>query len=567
MRTFCKFNVALAILFFTASAAAERWSIPRLDVDITVNADSSITVRETIVADFTREAHHGIYRHIPVRYRNPVGLWFNARIHVVSITDDKNKPWWYKRSRQGDCLFLKIGDRKRTFRDKRVFVITYVVERGVGFFDDHDELYWNAVGDQWPVTIKSAKCTVHLPKGVAREDIDYRAFTGPFRSLNRECSSEIKPDGTIVFTSTKPLRSGEGMTVLVGWPKGVVEKPGLAQKTWWLLSDNWPLFVPIIAAVVLLLLWLKYGRDPRGRGTVMVQYEPPAGVTALEAGTIIDEKLDARDITANIVQLAINGYMQIRQDGSSPDDIVFEKGRDFEGDTSLKSHEKIILRKIFEKGDSTTLASLKNEFGKAVMDLKKKVYKNLVKSGYFAHNPASVRAGFFVPAFIIALVGFFVGATTESFLHMLAFFVTGAMVFLVGRFMPRKTRKGVLVVEHLRGLEEFIRRAEKDSIQESERRMMFEKLLPYAMMLGIDSELVEKFGDVYRENPAWFAGAPGAAFSPVLFAASMRSTNQSMLSTVSSVTRTTSFGSGTSGFSSGGGFSGGGGGGGGGGGW
>ncbi len=573
MNTLSKVCIALLVFSFTTVAVAEGWSIPSLDVDITVNTDGSITVRETIVADFTKEAHHGIYRHIPVRYQNPAGIRLNLRLQVISVTNGEGESWWYSRSRKGDSVYLKIGDKSRIFSDRQVYVIEYRVQRGLGFFDDHDELYWNAIGDGWPVTIKSGICTVHLPEQIDSAGISIAGYTGPFGSRNKECTSEITADGAIVFKTTKPLRSGEGMTVLVGWPPGIVQEPGLGQEILWFISDNWPLFVPVVTVIALSCLWLAYGRDPRGRGTVVVQYEPPEGVTPLEAGTIIDEKLDARDITANIVQLAIKGYMRIEQYGKSSDDLRFIKCRDFENDRSLEEHEKSILREIFTLGPKTTLTALRNSFGSAAVSIKKKVSASLVKDGYFSHNPASIRGYYLFAGFVIAGAGVFVGSFTESFLHTLAFFVTGALVILVGRVMPRKTRKGARAVEHMRGLEEFIRRAEKDSIQQAERQMVFEKLLPFAMVIGVDSELVAAFSDVYEENPAWFSGFRGGTFTPSSFSSSIRSANRSIFSTVSSATRTTSFGSGISGFSSGGGggggggFSGGGGGGGGGGGW
>ncbi|MFH1549319.1 MAG: DUF2207 domain-containing protein, partial [Planctomycetota bacterium] len=499
------------------------------------------------------------------------GIRLNLRLQVISVTNGEGESWWYSRSRKGDSVYLKIGDKNRMFSDTQVYVIEYRVQRGVGFFDDHDELYWNAIGDGWPVTIKSGICTVHLPEQIDSAGISIAGYTGPFGSRNRECTGEITADGAIVFKTTKPLRSGEGMTVLVGWPPGIVQEPGTGQKLLWFAADNWPLFVPFAAVIVLLLLWLAYGRDPRGRGTVVVQYEPPEGVTPLEAGAIIDEKLDARDITASIVQLAIKGYLRIEQYGLSVDFIRFVKLRDFEGDRSLAEHEIFILRKIFESGPSVKMLDLPRTFALSVRALRKKTYRDLVKNGYFSRNPASIRASYLAAGIVVAVAGLFVEAFTGSALHVLAFAVAGVLVLLSGRLMPRKTRKGVKVVEHIRGLEEFILRAEKESIQEAEKQMVFEKLLPYAMVVGVDLQLSAAFSDVYEKYPSWYSGyrqgTQGVSFSTF----TIRSTSRGILSGVSSATRTTSFGSGISGFSSGGGggggFSGGGGGGGGGGGW
>ena len=46
----------------------------------------------------------------------------------------------------------------------------------------------------------------------------------------------------------------------------------------------------------------------------MVRYEPPPGVTAGGVGTVVDERVDLRDITATVVDLAVRGYLTIREE-------------------------------------------------------------------------------------------------------------------------------------------------------------------------------------------------------------------------------------------------------------
>jgi len=92
----------------------------------------------------------------------------------------------------------------------------------------------------------------------------------------------------------------------------------------------------------------------------------------------------------------------------------------------------------------------------------------------------------------------------------------------------------------------------------------FEKLLPYAFVLGAADRWAEAFADLYTRPPDWYRGyGDSGHFRPRRFIAdvgrSLETCGQSMRSKPS--------GSGSSGFSSGGGFSGGGFGGGGGGSW
>ena len=59
-------------------------------------------------------------------------------------------------------------------------------------------------------------------------------------------------------------------------------------------------------------LWWTKGRDPRLR-PIAAQYEPPDKLTPGEVGTLIDNSVDMRDITASIVDLAVRGYLVIEE--------------------------------------------------------------------------------------------------------------------------------------------------------------------------------------------------------------------------------------------------------------
>jgi uncharacterized membrane protein len=98
----------------------------------------------------------------------------------------------------------------------------------------------------------------------------------------------------------------------------------------------------------------------------------------------------------------------------------------------------------------------------------------------------------------------------------------------------------------------------------------FEKLLPFAIALGVENQWGNKFENALRQsmqdtktyNPSWYTGtgAGAAAFSPVNFTSTMGKSFSSAISSASTPP-------GSSSGSGGGGRSGGGGGGGGGGGW
>ncbi|HZX13985.1 MAG TPA: DUF2207 domain-containing protein, partial [Thermodesulfobacteriota bacterium] len=145
--------------------------------------------------------------------------------------------------------------------------------------------------------------------------------------------------------------------------------------------------------------------------------------------------------------------------------------------------------------------------------------------------------------------------------------VSGIFILIFSRFMPRKTKKGSLAKEEILGFREFIERAERDRIKRlaKEDPTLFDRVLPYALVLGLEDRWAEAFHDMYKSPPSWY-DSPGYrnSFSPRIFVSDLGRSLSVMNSSFASTPSKSGGYSGGSGFggggSSGGGFGGGGGG-------
>ena len=162
--------------------------------------------------------------------------------------------------------------------------------------------------------IQSASYKLTLPPQAAT-GIKTICFTGIYGSSEQNCRVEAV-NNVITAKSLGPLAANEGLTVAVQFPKNIINKPTFSQQLIWFLADNWGYALPLITLIGLFYLWYTRGRDPRtGRETIMPVYTPPEKMTPSEAGTIIDEKVDMRDITSAIIDLAVRGYIKIKDQG------------------------------------------------------------------------------------------------------------------------------------------------------------------------------------------------------------------------------------------------------------
>src|SRR6185369_2871832 len=164
-------------------------------------------------------------------------------------------------------------------------------------------------GDEWDVPVGEASAQILLPVGAT--GIRTIEFTGSYGSKERDAKTTVT-GSTVNVAMLRPLGFHEGLTVVVGWDKGFVKEPSGADQVAQFLTSNWPLFVPLFVLGFMFWLWYTRGRDPRV-GPIAVQYAPPDGMTPAEAGALVDENTDMRDITATIVDLAVRGYIVIEE--------------------------------------------------------------------------------------------------------------------------------------------------------------------------------------------------------------------------------------------------------------
>jgi hypothetical protein len=122
---------------------------------------------------------------------------------------------------------------------RHLYQITYRATRRIAFLGDHDALHWSLRGGE------RMTAEVVLPSSVPARQIKVEASGGEYQSLVR--------DGRAAF------RSQDGIALVVRFPKGVVDEPGVAQRAHWLFSDYFgaSLVLVILALTAWTLLQLK----------------------------------------------------------------------------------------------------------------------------------------------------------------------------------------------------------------------------------------------------------------------------------------------------------------------
>jgi uncharacterized membrane protein YgcG len=337
------FGAALLALLFVlvqpvVSFAEER--ILDFDVEIVVETDGAVSVTETIVVKVEGDLiKRGIFRDIPF------GSSGRGGFEVIEVTrNDTPEPWALESISGG--VRIRIGDADVMLPHRaQTYLIRYRMADQVGYGADKDEIYWNATGNEWAFPIDRARALVVLP--ASAEVIDAVGYTGYVGEARQDLVQRSMGDKSVLFETTAVLRPGEGLTVAVGFPKGVVTAPSLADR---MLRHGAGTGATIGAGGLLLVLlyylfaWNRVGRDPKG-GPVIARWEsdlPPAAMRFLDR-----MRFDSMTFVSAIVSMAAKGWLRIEESEKKKYTIARRDDIDEAAKKPLSPGERKVLDRLF----------------------------------------------------------------------------------------------------------------------------------------------------------------------------------------------------------------------------
>ncbi len=304
----------LALLLLCATASADE-RILDYHSEIVVGADAGMQVTETIrVRSENLRIVHGLYRDFPTDYRDRGGNRVRVGFEVVGLTRDGAAEPFHTRAQDNGVRVYFGSEDTRLAPGEHTYALTYRTTRQLGFFDDHDELYWNVTGNGWEFAIDAASAAVTLPGAVPPADLRLDAYTGGQGVQGRAWRAEADRPSHAVFATTAPLAPQEGLTIALGFPKGVVSAPTARQRALWFLGNNAGVLALLTGLLLLLawylVQWSKVGRDPPA-GTIIPLYDPPAGHTPGALRYVERMGWDNRCAAADLVEAAVRGAIRI----------------------------------------------------------------------------------------------------------------------------------------------------------------------------------------------------------------------------------------------------------------
>lgn len=637
--------VALPLLIITALWSSPAFSeednssevITRYESDITVLPSAILHVIERItVRSQGQSIRHGIYRDFPILGRGPWGLRKTISFDVIKVLKN-GVPEPYDVSPISNDLGklhltrAKIGNADVTLDPGLyTYTIEYETYPQIRYFKDFDELYWNVTGNDWMFPIQSIQAHVKIPDGVPDGSVKLDGYSGPSGAKEKNFQSRIESDGSVIFESTKPYDTREGLTISVTWPKGYLKEPTPEEVNRELLNDNKDAFAAVLGGILSLLFffltWSRYGRDPQ-KGTIIPLYAAPKDFSPADVRYMVSGA-DNKGFASSLVSMGVKGAITIKQDSGT---LTVKKVPDAK-DGALASEEKQIWGDLFRKGKSVTfsksngtvISAALSGFKKDVKDRNKKwflnnwryaiygillllatllgiicfappvsqgvliflgVWLSMWSIGVVVLGVAVVTAwskidgvgavigalfitAFATPFFLGELFAFFAlwQATSLPVVLSILILILSNVVFYF--LIQAPTVEGRKILDQIEGFKMYLGTAEKDRLSQSLQPSKTPQLFEKFLPYALALDVEKEWVDKFTEILA-AATAAGAtsSYQPIWYTGSNFSNFSSSISSIGSSVSSAISSSTSSSGSSGGGSSGGGGGGGGGGGW
>ncbi len=505
--------------------------IKNYDVFLTVDTERNVNVQEIITVYFNNPDVKAVKHVIPK---------YHGRISDVQVSVP------YKEDDGLGQLQLQVFANEEQKSALRQYKISYNYQ----IFSNDNAFDFKIVPPTWKVPVQSVRFKLQLPDYVKNEDIHLFIDNKEVKSADDGAEYLLKQDRIIGRTSLSNLKPKQTFRIRVDVADDFFINNG----------KNYASYVWVgllLLTLISFLLWCAYGQDDRV--PAIMSQNPPRGINAAEAEIIHSGNLTEKGLAAMIIALANKGYLTINTVGKN---FTLTKMKNYTGRNRLV---KQIMQMLFADKDVAESSDMKSsgkfyEKWDKILDLSKNtetLRRFYRKSGaqylrraimlaclignflltLFVMRDYVLSEGYLLIAALVLVSGF-IGIKFFRKTSLIAKIVGGLfLVYAIGLLclscssdiqkedilqiiigigctiislvcflqMPPLNAIGRLYRGQLFGLKNFIKFADKESVEKTLRNnpSYFYKILPYAHVLGLNSEWMKLFEGIEIPIPLW----------------------------------------------------------------
>lgn len=497
----------------------------------TRNGDQvSLQITETIKVHLFAE--HGIERNLITRYgEQDLGLG------DIRVRDESGQPVKFtsRTNLNNHDIELRIGDPTKTVSGLQTYVISYTQSRAMVGGRDYQELYFNTNGTEWPNGFRSVTAELTVDPELAGS-LNGKAWCYQGRGgSTQRCA--VSHEANRFSIDVGRLGPRENATLAVGFNQGTVANPlapfGARSMGWFGIG----LMVAIGAgALALALLVRALIRDLKhGETGVVTEFTPPEDLEPVVAADFLGRP--EKGAAAHLAWLTLNGYGSVTGNdtnsapGPGADLLDGGERRALLDDLRLTWESKDMgyrMRTLTEEmfGKEGKRVRLDNATSPWRLAAVHQLREELLDAKDLRHRlwfgPWLLGLGY-IALILLGIVQIGLGLAGLGWWFLAGGLLAVMLLLLAVYVMPtrgRLTKHGREVRRHLMGLERFVTMSEANRIawlqnaQDAPREdglvKFYEKLLPWAIVFGVERSWAQLVGELYDRFPETKSPTVGA---------------------------------------------------------
>lgn len=506
--------VVLLSCLTTNASAAKRYQADRFDVRISLEADGSVRVTESVVFRFEGGTYTRVTRELPLRRTDG--------IRVVQATMDRAEVAIGRRGERrletsrGDGRLRAIWRFPAT-EGAHEFSLTYVVAGLVRAGAVEDVLEWTALPSDHDYQIASSQVTLEWP-----ERAEVRSLSAGGRTIERGERRASIGLGGLGKDETLTLRAVFAPGTAAAGPAGWQIREVLGRKVA-------PVYTSIaggLFAAIVVLFWFAWVRSSRpsgvareAAGTVRV---PPADLPPATAGALSERggSPTGAHLMGGLLELARRGLIRIEarppaRRGAGT--FVARREHSAAFRQALRPHEQALIDAAFTtKGrveDEVALSTVLGRLAGASAAVREAIHAELLDAGLLDRDRLRSRRRTLAAALAALLAGIVAVLAAIPFANQygawpllpgIATCASSLVGFVFAASLRVQTDEGIRQGERWRAYAAFLRGAARNDASGP----LSLDALPYATAFGAAAAFVKRMKRGGLPTPAWFdAGA------------------------------------------------------------
>lgn len=514
--------IVCSIVVFPDFTNAKDYEYTNLDINADVLIDWTINVQEIYTANFFIKKH-GMFRTIPLNYSVQ-----ENKFHI-DISDIKVDGKKYTTSRSKWERTIKIWDPDKYEYWKVVYPISYSTYWLIRNFSWmwYAELYWNVVWNKFDTSIWNVSVSINLPKtytwfkaadflitadGITKSVKDFK-WTVDRSQWNK-----------IVITYNKWLSAYQWITLSVKFPNNYFvfddkKQSGLIgdSKNWiiWTIKsffadmsgENFALVFVALFFVPFILIWClkkinknssKLKWEFAKKYKVIVQFAPPKWLNSAEVWLLYHRKALIKDMLSLIYKWAAQWLITLSAEYdfklfSKSTYVMINKKSEIPENTPdyEKNFFKAIVRNEENKIDKNTNISCEHHLASL-----ERYGKNM---WWFYNNKDNNTI------LIIYLLLIFIWIPLLAKIHPIVCMIMFFLLTIFGAVYFNKkleeTNQWAMLISHVLWYKKFLKACDEKQLRTflAQDPLYFDKTLPYAVALWMETEFLEKIEPIMQE--------------------------------------------------------------------